>query len=196
MHMATYGRALRALHPIIEPLFHSLAEGLEESQRYHTEESYLRSDDPHFFLHMARRRACRVLGAQGLTARLVDDSAALSMSGILVYYGGLAVRVLHTQRDSRDGVEVPVPGPSRPRQEFWNQVPAIPGLDTDNVLLLWLDEDGALEDPMIMVRPLGGDHQRSSLRLEWRGKVRRDMARQRTEDLIDLEPDWLAERLA
>ena len=196
MRMTTYGGALSALHPIVQPIFDSLAEGLEESQRYHTEKSYLRSDDPHFYLHMARRHACEELGKQGVHARLVDDSAALNMSGILLYHGGLAVRVLHTQRDGRERVQIPVPGHSQLRQDFWGQAPAIPGLDTDNVLLLWLDNEGTLEDPMIMIRPLGGDHQRSSLRLEWRGKVSREMGTRRAEDLVDLEPDWLAERLA
>ncbi|MBC8991466.1 hypothetical protein H9X95_15030 [Micromonospora chalcea] len=194
--MASYGRALAALHPIIDTLYRSLEEGLEESQQYHTDKMYRRVDDPHFYLHAARRHACTVLEGEGLSAKLIEEGSALNMSGILVYYNGLAVRVLHTQRDPKRKVEVPVPGRSRLRQEFWRQVPTIPGLETDNLLLLWLDEEGVLEDPMILVRPLGGDHQRANLRLDWRGKVSRDMAGRRAEDLVGLEPDWQAERLA
>ncbi|MGN9907914.1 hypothetical protein ACTMTJ_10235 [Phytohabitans sp. LJ34] len=194
--MASYGRALSALHPTFATIFRSLEEGLEEAQRYHTERMYKRSDDPHLFLHLARRRACAVLEEAGLSARLVDDSAALNMSGIQIHHQGFAVRVLHTQRGGAGDVEVPVPGLSKPRQDFWRQASAIPGLDTDNLLLLWLDDGGLLADPMILIRPLGGDSSRANLQLEWRGKIFREMAKLRAEDLVDLEPDWQAERLA
>jgi len=196
MSMASYGRALSALHPTFATVFRSLEEGLDEAQRYHTERQYKRTDDPHLFLHLARRRACAVLEEAGLSARLVDDSAALNMSGIQIHHQGFAVRVLHAQRGGASEVEVPVPGPSKPRQDFWRQASAIPGLETDNLLLLWLDDGGVLEDPMILIRPLGGDSTRANLQLEWRGKIFREMAKLRAEDLVDLEPDWQAARLA
>lgn len=196
MHMASYGRALSALHPTFATIVRSLEEGLQEAQQYHTDRLYKRSDDPHLYLHLARRRACLVLEEAGLSAKLVDDSVTLNMSGILIHHKGFAVRVLHAQRDGSGRVEEPVPGPSKPRQDFWRQVPAIPGLETDNLLLLWLDDGGVLEDPMILTRPLGGDHSRATLQLEWRGKIFREMTKLRAEDLVDLEPDWQAERLA
>ncbi|WP_173040805.1 hypothetical protein [Phytohabitans flavus] len=194
--MASYGRALSALHPTFATIFRSLEEGLEEAQRYHTERQYKRSDDPHLYLHLARRRACAVLEEEGLAARLVDDSAALNMSGILIHHQGFAVRVLHAQRGTAGEIEVPVPGPSRPRQEFWRQASAIPGLETDNLLLLWLDDKGVLQDPMVLIRPLRGDNLKANLQLEWRGKIYREMAKLRAEDLVGLEPDWQADRLA
>jgi hypothetical protein len=194
--MASYGHALSALHPTFATIFRSLDDGLEEAQRYHTDRLYKRSDDPHLYLHLARRRACAVLEEAGLSAKLVDDTAALNLSGIQIHHKGFVVRVLHAQRGSAGEVEIPVPGPSKPRQEFWRQAPAIPGMETDNLLLLWLDDGGELEDPMILIRPLGGDSSRANLQLEWRGKIFRDMARLRADDLVDLEPDWQAERLA
>ena len=194
--MASYGRALSALHPTFATIFRSLEEGLEEAQRYHTERLYKRIDDPHLFLHLARRRACAVLEEAGLSAKLVDDSLPLNMSAILIHHQGFAVRVLHAQRDAAGRVEEPVPGPSKPRQDFWRQVSAIPGMETDNLLLQWLDDGGLLADPMILIRPLGGDSSRANLQLEWRGKIFREMAKLRAEDLVDLEPDWQAERLA
>lgn len=196
MHVASYGRALGALHPIIPTIYGSLDKGLKESQSYHTDRSYVRSDDPHFYLHAARRKACDELTEKGLLARLVDDSKPLNMSGILIYHRDFAVRVLHAQMDRNGKVEIPVPGHSRQRQDFWRQVPTLPGMSTDNLLMLWLDEEGSLVDPMILVRPLGGDHRRGNLRLEWRGKVTREMSTLRAEDLVDLEPDWRADRLA
>ncbi|WP_173157944.1 hypothetical protein [Phytohabitans suffuscus] len=193
--MASYGRALSALHPTFATIFRSLEEGLAEAQRYHTERRYKRSDDPHLFLHLARRRACAVLEEEGLSARQVDETAALNLSGILIHHQGFAVRVLHSQREIGREVEIPVPGASKPRQEFWRQASAIPDLDTDNLLLLWLDEGGVLEDPMFLIRPLGGDNLKANLRVEWRGKISREMAKLRAEDLVDLEPDWQAEEL-
>jgi hypothetical protein len=193
--MASYGRALSALHPTFATIFRSLEEGLHEAQRYHNDRRYKRSDDPHLYLHLARRRACVVLEEAGLSAKLVDDSAVLSMSGILIQHQGFAVRVLHAQRDSMGRVDEPLPGASKPRQDFWRQAPAIPGLETDNLVLQWLDDGGVLEDPMILIRPLGGDNLKANLEVEWRGKIFRKMAKLRAEDLVDLEPDWQAERL-
>ena len=196
MPMASYGRALSALHPTFATIFRSLDEGLEEAQRYHTDRLYKRTDDPHLYLHLARRRACAVLEEAGLSAKLVDDSAALNLSGIQIHHQGFVVRVLHTQHGPAGEVEIPVPGSSKPRQEFWRQAPAIPGLETDNLVLLWLDDGGVLEDPMTLIRPLGGDNSRANLHVEWSGKIYREMAKLRAEDLVDLEPDWQAERLA
>ncbi|MDQ7910746.1 hypothetical protein RB614_40265 [Phytohabitans sp. ZYX-F-186] len=194
--MASYGRALSALHPTFATIFHSLEEGLEEAQRYHTEMLYRRSDDPHLFLHLARRRACAVLEREGLSARQVDETAALNLSGILIHHQGFAVRVLHAQHEGGREVEIPVPGSSKPRQDFWRQASAIPDLETDNLLLLWGDDGGVLTDPLTLVRPLGGDNLKANLRVEWRGKISREMAKLRAEDLVDLEPDWQAEELA
>ncbi len=194
--MTSYGGALRALHPIMDTVFQSLDEGLQEAQAYHTKKLYQRRDDPHFYLHAARRHACTVLEREGLSAKLVDEAAKLNMSGILVQHRSFAVRILHTQQDTKGRVQLPIPGRSKQRQGFWHQEPPIPGMETDNLILLWLDVDGALVDPMILLRPLGGDHRRGTLRLEWRGKVARDMARLKAEDLDALEPDWQVGRLA
>jgi hypothetical protein len=196
MSMTTYGGAVRALQPIISTVFRSLDEGLQEAQQYHTTKLYQRRDDPHFYLHAARRHACTVLEEEGLSASLVDETAKLNMSGILVQHRGFALRILHTQQDPKGKVQLPIPGRSKQRQGFWRQESPIPGLETDNLLLLWLDVEGALVDPMILLRPLGGDHRRGTLRLEWRGKVSREMTKLQAEDLDALEPDWQVGRLA
>jgi hypothetical protein len=63
------------------------------------------------------------------------------------------------------------------------------GMDTVNLLLLWQDDAGVLLDPMTLVKPLGGDHRRDSLRVQWMGKSSRRMALMRAADLNELEPD-------
>src|SRR5688500_18023299 len=119
MHMASYGRALSALHPVIATTFDSLAYGLEKTQKYHTDEELQRTEDPHLYLHLARRHACKKLVKAGIHARLIYDEGNFRMSSILVFHNGVAVWVLHTQEDDKGKIEPPVPGRSEPRQKFW-----------------------------------------------------------------------------
>ena len=135
--------------------------------------------------------AVKELQAKGLQA--IDDNSSkplLALSSILIPYRGLAVKVLHTRKSDAGNFILPIPGRSRDRQKFWRQDAgsALPGLQTDNLLLLWCDELGELTDPMLLVRPLGGNHRRDSLRLDWAGKLSRDMARMRAADLDELQP--------
>lgn len=108
----------------------------------------------------------------------------------MIPYRGLAVKVLHTVKDEAGNFIIPIPGRSKDRQAFWSQAAgsALPGMQTDNMLLLWCDDMGELIDPMLLVRPLGGNHRRYSLRFEWAGKLSRDMARLRAADLDELRP--------
>jgi hypothetical protein len=195
MHMTTYREAVEAFQPVIDPLFAALIKGLEEAQKDHASKEIDRKDDPHFYLHIARRIACRELAANGLTA--INETSSkpgrplLGMSGILIPFKGLAVKVLHTQLDKHQQDMIPIPGQSRDRQAFWRQEAgsALPGLETDNLLLLWRDDLGKLVEPMYLVRPLGGDHRRGSLVFQWKGKLERQMAHLRASDLDELQPD-------
>ena len=137
----------------------------------------------HYYLHTVRRVAVKQLQGDGLQA--IDDNSnrpLLALSSILIPYRGFAVKVLHTRKD--DAGNSPCSrsqDPPRDRQAFWRQAAgsALPGMETDNMLLLWCDDMGELVDPMLLVRPLGGDHRRYSLRFEWAGRLSRDMARLR-----------------
>jgi hypothetical protein len=193
MHMVTYARALRTMQPIIDPLYEALVIGLRGAGEVHTTHGLARADDPWYYVHTARRLACEHLRSLGIQAENDETGRPLlAMSGIMIYYRDLAIRVLHTQ--PRAGTtdkpaEIPLPGHSIPRQHFWGQHSALPGLQTDNHLLLWLDKDGVLVDRMTLIRPLSGDHRRSSLRLHWEGPVLRQMAQARAADLDELLPD-------
>jgi hypothetical protein len=190
--MSTYSQAVKVFQPVIDPLFKALNTGLDEAAKDHTTKDIARKDDPHYYLHTVRRIACRELGTRGLTAiNEKSDRPLLGLSSILIPFRGLAVRVLHTQLDERGGLIIPVPGRSRDRQSFWRQEAgsALPGLETDNLLLLWRDDLGKLVEPMHLVRPLGGDHRRASLTFHWKGKLERQMANFRASDLDELQPD-------
>lgn len=103
----------------------------------------------------------------------------------------MAVRLLRPDVHRRGIIEIPVPGRSQAKQRFWRQESgSIPGLQkTDNLLLLWRDDAGVLAEPLTLVRPVGGDHQRRNLRVQWVGRLDRGMAALRTEDLNGLRPD-------
>jgi hypothetical protein len=191
MHMTNFRDAVRVLQPVIEPTFEALQEGLKQATEDHATRQFRRADDPHYYLHTVRRVAAKQLQSAGLQA--IDENSnkpLLAMSGILVPYRDLAVKVLHTRKTDAGNFVIPVPGRSKDRQAFWRQAAgsALPGLTTDNLLLLWCDDMGDLTDPMLLVRPLGGDHRRYSLRFEWAGKLSQSMARLRAADLDELRP--------
>lgn len=168
--MTTYQGAVRVLQPVIEPAYDALQAGLKQAAEDHVSKKFRRKDDPHYYLHTVRRVAVKQLQGKGLQA-IADGSSKplLPMSSILIPYRGLAVKVLHTVKDDAGNFIIPVPGRSKDRQAFWSQAAgsALPGMQTDNMLLLWCDDMGELTDPMLLVRPLGGNHRRYSLRFEW-----------------------------
>lgn len=201
--MTSYRAAVSILQPVIEPTYDAIRVGLEHAADDHATKQFRRHDDPHYYLHAVRRVAVQQLQGKGLQA--IDDNSSkplLAMSSILIPFRGLAVKVLHTRKDDAGNFILPIPGRSQDRQKFWRQESgsALPGMSTDNMLLLWCDDKGELADPMLLVRPLGGDHHRYSLRLDWAGKLSRNMARLRAADLDELVPaveyqqmgDWAA----
>ncbi|MEY9965921.1 hypothetical protein ABIA33_003976 [Streptacidiphilus sp. MAP12-16] len=192
MHMATYAETVRQLQPVIKPVFTALEAGLEGANEHHVARKLKRSDDPWHYAHTARRIAIDLLRSQGLQAENERGRPMYAMSGLLLFYRGMAVRILRPSRDVRSqGVTIPIPGRSKARQGFWSQQPssALPGLETDNILLLWEDKNGVLVDPMTLVRPTGGNHRKNSLSVDWVGKLNQGMATLRAADLDELEPD-------
>lgn len=186
MPVVSYQGAVRVLQPIIVPVFDALQHGLDEAAEEHARRGFQRATDPWYFLHSARRSAFERLASLGL-ARTVDDGdrSLLNLSGLLVQHGNLMVRILRPPEAN----SVPLPGHSEARQAFFHQQP-LPGLEsTDNLLLTWTDTHGVLSDPMVLARPVGGDHRRDSLRLSWEGRLSRDMATLRAKDLDELQPE-------
>lgn len=181
MRMATYQQTLRRIQPIVPILFDALQDGLNEGLDEHERKQIRRSGDPHYFAHGVRRVVCERLRDKGLLVTdLEAEKSALAMSGIQVLHNGAFLWVF------RSAEQVPLPTSKR-KQRFYRQEPTLDG--SDNLLLLWHDTDGTLADPMHVIRPLGGDHQRRNLKLDWTGKLSRRMATMRARDLDELHPD-------
>jgi hypothetical protein len=196
MHVISYRESIGRLQPAIEPLCDALTEGLKQANELHAKKSLLRKLDPWFYTHAVRRVACDELRTKGLVAELDgSERPALAMSGILLHYRDMAIKVLRPTVTKSGTPQIPIPGRSARRQAFWRQEPTLPGLETENLLLVWWDDQGSLVEPMILARPLGGNHRCSSLELDWDGTLSRSMARLRAEDLDELRPDHTYRRL-
>jgi hypothetical protein len=57
MHVSSYAATVRAIQPIILPVFDALAFGLAESNKEHARRKLEREDDPWYYLHSVRRSA-------------------------------------------------------------------------------------------------------------------------------------------
>ena len=198
MRMATYAESVRVLQPIIGQLFDAIQTGLKSATEDHADRGLFRRDDQHFYVHSVRRIACDRLRADGLQVTNERGRPFNALSGLLVFYNHTLLKVLRVSEDpKKSSVTIPAPGRSKRRQDFWAQrpSPALPGMETDNLLLLWNDVEGQLVDRMILARPLGGDHKRSNTRVEWVGKLTRQMASLRAADLDELTPDQYHQQL-
>lgn len=186
--VVSYPDAVRLLQPVIDPVFDALQYGLDEAAAEHVRRGFERATDPWYFLHSARRSTFERLRPLGLVETVDDgDRSLLNLSGLLVRHRELVVRILRPDYDGGP----PLPA-SRALQAFYHQHP-IPGFEgTDNLVLIWTDSDGVVDDPMTLARPVGGDSRRDNLRLAWDGPLSRDMARLRARDLDELQPqhEW------
>lgn len=189
MPVLSYQRAVGLLQPVIVPVFDALQYGLDEAAAEHVRRGFRRETDPWYFLHSARRSAFERLAATGLAETVEDgDRSLLNLSGLLVRYRQLAVRVLRPELDHAGHPLVPVASTTA-MQQFYGQRP-LPGMeDTANLLLIWSDVDGVVTDPGKLAHPIGGDSRRDNLHLAWEGPLSRGMADLRAKDLDELQPE-------
>jgi hypothetical protein len=198
--MGSYGRTVQTLQPVILQLFDTFEDALKQANRGHTDKEYDRRDDEHYFSATTRREVLQQLKDVGLIALKEDGRRPwLPMSALVVHHVDVALWIRKASRVNNPDVdttpgedrvwhEIPLPGRSPRKKQFWRQDPMLPDLQTDNMLLLWSETTGVLDPTMTLVRPLGGDHRRANLRFEWAGRLRRDMARLSAADLDELRP--------
>lgn len=191
MRMATYQATLRAIQPIIEPLFDALHRGLDHANELHERSGYRRDRDGHYWAHAVRRFMADQMSDLGLLAESeTSDRPALPLSSLYLRHGGVELRIFRGDVLPSGELQVPIPGKSPGRQAFWRQEPMLEGMQTDNILVIWSDDAGQLREPLVLARPVGGDHRRESLRLQWRGPLERRMGEMRAADLDELRPTW------
>lgn len=178
-YRATIGR----IAPVIPLLIEALQHGVTKADEYWTAEAFGRGRHPHLWPHIARAHTLERLADLGVPGFEDDDLPSPPMSAVLVKYGADILKV----RLSHDG-EVPVPGQSQALTEYFRQEPQIPGMETNNLLVLWRPEGGTLVEPLTLVRPLGGGRSRHDTIIEWSGTIESRMATLRAADLDELRP--------
>lgn len=199
MPMPTFGATVAKLQPIIVRVFDAFSEGVEIANRDHTDREYKRKDDPHHYAGIARRHVMEVLKRDGLLRlRAADDRPEHPMSALRVDYNEVALWMFKTPHpfdnlepsvaERRKHHAVPLPGHSERKREFWSQASMLPGMQTDNILLIWSESGGELSPVITLARPVAGDHRRSTLQCQWAGHLRREMATLSVDDLTELEP--------
>jgi hypothetical protein len=192
MHMITYGATLAKMQPIIEPLFDAFAAAAGDAAAHHAEHELSRRDDQHYYAAVIRRLVLRDLMDNGLYLSREEDERPLNpMSSLQIPYEGLVIWAFKAARISGSVPQhqVPLPQHSESKRAFWRQEPvlALGGMPTENILLLWSEEQGVIHPAMTLVRPLGGDHRRDNLRTHWIGPLRREMANVAVDDLSEMQ---------
>lgn len=118
--------------------------------------------DPSFFANLTRYQARMLLKAEGY------DLAEIVNSGIQIQYRGYSIKVLK----SDDG-DLPVPGPSRTKQSFYQQVlpfkedidVILPPTQHRNLIICWdTDGDYMISDLTLYSPKFGDEH---SARANW-----------------------------
>lgn len=181
----SYEATLRRLAPIVGPLCESLQYGIDGADEVYRFRGYRAARHAHLWSHLARTEALQMLERHRLVADEDDERAESDppLSAIRLQHGPDILKV----RLSRDG-DVPQPGTSVALASFYGQQTQLPGMETNNLLLLWRPMAGKLITPLHLVRPVRGGRYKRDLLVGWRGPLAPDVASLRAADLNELRP--------
>src|SRR5712672_1967641 len=102
---------LAQLTPLIPILYHSIEASIQEARSFFDAKSS--RVDPFLFPCLVRYHAKLLLDGSGQSAEYELDE--LANNGLYLRFSGYQIRILKS-----DNGRLPVPGPSRQRQEFYN----------------------------------------------------------------------------
>jgi hypothetical protein len=158
---------LAQLTPLIIPLYRSLEASVQEARGFFDDRE--ETVDSYLFPCLVRYHAKLLLEEAGQTADYELDD--LANNGLYLRFGGYQIRILKS-----DNGKLPVPGTSRPKQEFYSQqlefdfMPAETGEPTRsllNLVVLW-DVSGLRNlEKLTLVCPKAGSTTRDSVEQHW-----------------------------
>lgn len=158
---------LAQLASLILPLYRSIEASIQEARGFFDEREV--SVDPYLFPCLVRYHAKLFLEEAGQTADYELDD--LANNGLYLRFGGYQIRVLKS-----DNGKLPVPGTSRPKQEFYSQqlefdfmqsAPGQPIRGLLNLVVLW-DVTGLRNlERLTLVCPKAGSTTRDSVEQHW-----------------------------
>jgi hypothetical protein len=141
---------IRDLAHITPMIYRGLEAGSDEARRWFKERG--REPEPFHFASTVRCVTKEVLGSAGILAELEVEQ--LPNNGLSLVHRHYAIRI----RKEAVGGGVPVPGPSRTLQGFYNQTLGFGDEYTEqiNLLILWgVSAESVLRQPLALVCPRG-----------------------------------------
>lgn len=184
----SYRATIARIAPAIAPLADALQHGIDRANAYWSQHAWHPRHYPQLWSHLVRTHTLTRLGTAGFVANPDDEEdggITPPMSALLIehHYDIIKVRL------SQDG-SVPIPGNSQALTDYYRQHPQLPGMETNNLVMLWAHRDGRLVEPLTLVRPTDGGRRQRDLVLEWSGSVSREVATLRAADLDELRPHF------
>ncbi len=163
---------LTQLSPILSILFQTIEEAVLWTKDFF--EGNTREVDPSLAPNMVCYYAKDALRKRGQAVEDDIGMEPLANNGLMLTYGGMAVRILKADNGS-----LPPPGYSRARQAFYHQqyaldFPSAKGIYRPsmlNLILLWNADPGYVFQGLTLSCPKGGDTRRSSVEEYWRVPV-------------------------
>ena len=158
---------LAQLTPLVRTLYHSIEASIQEARSFFDARSA--TVDPFLFPCLVRYHAKFLLNEAGQAADYELDD--LANNGLHLRFAGFQIRILKS-----DNGRLPVPGPSKPKQEFYNQQlefgfmnAGADAIDRNvvNLVVLW-DVTGLRNlERLTLVCPKAGSTTRDSVEQHW-----------------------------
>jgi hypothetical protein len=158
---------LAQLAPLIPPLYRSIEASVQEARSFFDDRE--ERVDPFLFPCLVRYRAKLLLEEAGQAADYELDD--LANNGLYLRFGGFQIRILKS-----DNGKLPVPGPSKQKQEFYGQQLEFDFMRSNsgqsvssplNLVVLW-DLSGLRNlERLTLVCPKAGSTTRDSVEQHW-----------------------------
>jgi len=130
------GEALVTLHSLWGPLYAAFEQGTQVARGFF--ESRGKKPAPWVYADIVRWEALTRLQAEGFEAEEDVQLRGLANHGILIRYKGYTLRLMKSLADG----ELPGPGPSKVKQEFFQQLTLGPwGEEIRNLVVLWAPDE-------------------------------------------------------
>jgi hypothetical protein len=158
---------LAQLAPLVPPLYRSIEASVQEARNFFDDRGEV--IDPFLFPCLVRYHAKLLLQEAGQAAEYELDD--LANNGLYLRFGGYQIRILKS-----DNGKLPVPGLSKPKQEFYNQqlefdfMNSGPGLSQPsllNLVVLWEVSGLRNLEKLTLVCPKAGSTTRDSVEQYW-----------------------------
>jgi hypothetical protein len=180
---------LAQLAPLIPPLYRSIEASVQEARSFFDDRE--ERVDPFLFPCLVRYHAKLLLEEAGQTADYELDD--LANNGLYLRFGGFQIRILKS-----DNGKLPVPGPSKPKQEFYSQQLEFdfmqsksgqPACSLLNLVILWDLSSLRNLERLTLVCPKAGSTTRDSVEQHWEIQIPHPADSMKTEPGITIVED-------